>query len=92
MEKTFFMNFDKRKTLTELFCDAKPIKAGNCMKYLGIFIDDRLNFRKHIEYVTQKIAKLCGMLKYMKNKTPTLQNHGGEAAMFWYPFFHVLEG
>ena len=68
IEKTTFMNFDKRMTLTELFCDAKPIKAGNCMKYLGIFIDDRLNFRKHIEYVTQKIAKLCGMLKYMKNK------------------------
>ena len=68
IEKTVFMNIDKRMTLTELFCDAKPIKAGNCMKYLGIFIDDRLNFRKHIEYVTQKIAKLCGMLKYMKNK------------------------
>ena len=32
IEKTTFMNFDKRMTLTELFCDAKPIKAGNCMK------------------------------------------------------------
>ena len=31
-------------------------------KYLGVIVDDQLNYAKHIEYVTNKARKVCGKL------------------------------
>ena len=31
-------------------------------KFLGVLIDYRLNWKSHIQYITNKISKTCGIL------------------------------
>jgi len=35
------------------------IKRVNCSKYLGIYVDDQLNWKYHIECVYKKTAEIC---------------------------------
>ena len=36
-------------------------------KYLGVFIDRKLNFKSHIEYICGKISKACGALSKLRH-------------------------
>jgi len=47
------------------------IRSSESIKYLGVLLDNRLSFRPHVEYVTQKAAKMQGALSRM------LPNIGG---------------
>ena len=38
-----------------------------CCKYLGILIDNKLNFKQHIQLVESKIAKLVGILNKLRH-------------------------
>ena len=44
----------------------------NNIKYLRVFMDDKLNWQPHIEYLSKKLSKISGMIykvrKYMGNK------------------------
>ena len=39
-------------------------------KFLGIYIDSKMNFKKHINYITGKIAKHAGILYRIKQGMP----------------------
>ena len=49
------------------------------MKYVGVFIDDKLNWQPHIEYLCKKLSKISGMIykvrKYLGNKPLLSQLH-----------------
>ena len=52
-----------------------PFKIGkenifeaNSIKYLGVYIDKRLNYKAHIQHTYKKIAKGCGFPKYIRWK------------------------
>ena len=40
------------------------------MTYLGVLIDEQLNFKSHIDYVCGKVAKSVGVLYRLKNYVP----------------------
>ena len=40
----------------------KPLEQVNNIKYLGIIIDSKLNFREHIIYLARKCTKLINAL------------------------------
>lgn len=54
------------------------IKSKDCLKYLGVMIDNRLTFKHHFEYVAEKAGRTCAALsrimpntrgpKYLKRK------------------------
>jgi hypothetical protein len=44
-----------------------PVSMVNQTKFLGIFIDDRLSFKLHVQSVTNKISKSCGILKKLSH-------------------------
>ena len=48
-------------------CSAGSIKIATKVKYLGVIIDDKLNFKDHINFVETKISRsvdILGKLKY----------------------------
>jgi hypothetical protein len=37
------------------------------VKYLGVFIDEQLNFGKHIEFIKKKFSEIVGILYRLRN-------------------------
>ena len=58
--KSKLIVFKKRKNIGELRFAGKKLKRVQHGKYLGIRIDDKLNFKEHISYVRSKLVKFCG--------------------------------
>jgi hypothetical protein len=42
----------------------------NCIKYLGVFIDDLLNWKYHIDYVCKKVSPVIGVLYRIRDLIP----------------------
>ena len=40
------------------------------MKYLGVILDNKLNWHNHIQYVSTKLAKAAGIIYKVRNKAP----------------------
>nr|CAH7735725.1 unnamed protein product [Callosobruchus chinensis] len=59
-EKTKFLKFaHSSRTFYQPFRDLGFIKKGGIkIKYLGVFLDQKLNWKYHIYYVTKKVRKL----------------------------------
>ena len=47
------------------------IKRNECIKYLGVLIDDKLCWKNHIDYTCSKISKGCWALQNLKNILPS---------------------
>ena len=41
------------------------IQESSCVKYLGLIMDQQLNYKEHVNYVYRKAAKNLGYLKYL---------------------------
>ena len=54
-----------------LSCAAGSIKVVSSSKYLGVFIDDKLNFQEHIYHLEKKVSRSVGILRKLKNYLPT---------------------
>ena len=55
---------DVKNDLTLVVCECKS------QKYLGLIVDNKLNFYEHIEYVKKKVAKRIGAMYRSKNLLP----------------------
>ena len=53
-----------------LQCPAGTIKSVNNAKYLGITLDNRLNFHEHIKITETKVARSVGILSKLKYYLP----------------------
>ena len=47
-------------------CSALLIKVATKVKYLGVIIDNKLNFKYHINFVETKISQSVGILGKLK--------------------------
>ena len=54
-----------------LSCAAGSIKVVSCAKYLGVFIDDKLNFQERIKHLETKVSRSVGTISKLKNYLPT---------------------
>ena len=75
VEKTKYMVFhpyqkDISSLNTELCINGEHIECVNTFNFLGILIDEHLNWKAHKEMVTNKISKYCGVLNRIKNVLP----------------------
>ena len=48
----------------------KKIKTKTQTKYLGVILDQHLNFKKQIDTVKQKLAKATGLLAKLRHYVP----------------------
>jgi len=58
---------DKKHNFTLQLCnnDFKPV---SCFKYLGVYVDDQLNWKNHIEYVHKKLLKFVSIFYKLRHK------------------------
>ena len=71
VNKTKFMFFSKSKKNLTLKIDDSEIMQTNCIKYLGVYIDDKLNWYKHIEHIESKLAVAAGVIAKLRKYLPS---------------------
>jgi hypothetical protein len=59
------------KKLPPLVYGTSPIKRVSKAKYLGLFMEKQLNFKRHIEKLSGKISPMVGMLYKLKFYLPS---------------------
>lgn len=55
----------------DILIENVQIDIVNEIKYLGIIIDDKLNFKSNIDYICKKVAKKLSFFKNIRNKVST---------------------
>jgi len=53
--------------------DGTEIQRVREIKYLGFILDDRLNMKSHVEYISKKIAKKIGFMARISRMLPMAQ-------------------
>ena len=56
-------------TLAFDICNA-PVELAENIKYLGVYIDKSLDWKKHIQEISKKISRSLGVIKYCKRFLP----------------------
>ena len=80
VNKTHFMIFKtKNRTFSQrmsITIDGQQIEQVKYTKFLGLFIDEELSWKYHINHVTMKISKLTGIIAKARHylSLKTLQN------------------
>jgi len=54
----------------KLFLRGIQIKSSECVKYLGLLIDNQLKWINHIDHVCNKIIRYVGIFYELRNKLP----------------------
>ena len=64
INKTNYVIFSSKQKTTKInlpvLFDDKPLKRVNVVKFLGIYIDENLTWKYHIDHVCNKISKSIG--------------------------------
>lgn len=55
----------------KLYIENDRIECVDNIKYLGIVLDEELNFNKHVDFICKKISSKVGLLHRIKNKMKT---------------------
>ena len=63
---SFFHKLSKRDDipplLPKLNINSSEIERSECLKFLGVLLDENLCWKEHIKYIKSKIAKNIGLL------------------------------
>lgn len=75
IEKTNFTIFalkDKNnvKNSVKLSIGGQLIKHVDCCKYLGVFVDEKLCWREHIDYIYKKLVKFTSLFYKIRHMLP----------------------
>ena len=65
-DKTVSVHFHRKRGLQQepnLILNNMPIKVETKVKFLGLYLDQRLRFKDHIEYIRQKALKRLDIIK-----------------------------
>ena len=57
-------NIKKKKF--KLNIKRKNLEQVSTYKYLGVYFDENLNWKSHIQYICQKVSKVCGILSKLR--------------------------
>ena len=72
--KTNYMLMGQQKGKFEITINSKTINQENNVCYLGVTLDDKLNWHKHIDYLVKKLSIAAGMIyklrPYLSRKLP----------------------
>ena len=70
IEKTHYMLFTNKKPKNipnlSLNMNGTPLQKVESTKFLGVIIDEKLNFKKHIDYIRKKMSKNIGIISKAK--------------------------
>ena len=69
VEKCESISFGRAQPVSEETFGEKISCKSSC-KYLGVIIDNKLNFKDHVEYVSKKLNKFCGLVYRIRHLYP----------------------
>ena len=74
--KTKLIHFNKGKTSNDnskptLHIDNIDIENASSLKFLGVYIDHKLSWKTHIDYISNKLLKIIYIIKTIKNIVST---------------------
>ena len=74
VDKTNFVLFQKnnfkKNDISVLKINEKTIKRCHSVTFLGVILDERLNWNEHIDNVSRKISKYIGIMNRLKYELP----------------------
>ena len=70
VNKTNFLFFTKTKEKIFPQINDCKIKQANCVKYLEVFLDDKLTWKKHIEHIETKLSAASGAIYKLRKYIP----------------------
>ena len=75
LSKTNFKNFSPQSrclnnSINSLSVGSNEIKRATSIKYLGMLIDDNLNWKEHIKSIQEKLTKYCGLFYKIRSDIP----------------------
>ena len=73
MEKTIQMNIGNSASNSQFKLNDSNITIKPVCKYLGVFIDNKLSFLSHINYVKTRLSKQCGAISKLRHYVPKHQ-------------------
>ena len=62
VNKTKFLYFGKSKQKLEINIQRSKINQTDSIKYLGVYLDDKLKWHKHIDFIESKLSAATGAL------------------------------
>ena len=68
--KTNYMFFQNRSLQHNIFpvtIEEHTLVRVKFTKFLGVYVDENVNWNEHISFVTNKLAKMCGILYRIRN-------------------------
>jgi hypothetical protein len=74
IKKTHYIIFSRNKAEpsdVDIKIKGSPIYRVYSTKFLGVFIDSKLNWKAHIDYIATKLSKCIGILNKAKSNLPT---------------------
>ena len=80
---TYKKNFNDSVTIS---IDGQNIEEVDCTKFLGVYIDNKLSWKKHIEYICGKVSRGIGIILRARH----LLNHSALKTLYFsfvYPYF-----
>ena len=54
----------------QLFINSIPLKIEGSRKYLGVYVDAKLSFNSHNNFIRSKLRKQCGIVLKMRHYVP----------------------
>ena len=76
LKKTKFMLFSKKRTKKakenkfKININKYSIKQVSEMEYLGVILDNKMNWHNHIQYVCTKLSKAAGIIYKVRKRVP----------------------
>ena len=73
LTKTVQMNLKPSASNPAFSLNQTVINCKPVCKYLGIYIDNKLSFHSHVDYVTKRLGKQCGIISKLRHYVPRFQ-------------------
>ena len=70
LSKTKFMLFTKSSQNIAIQIDGCDLMHSHCVKYLGVYLDDKLNWYKHIQHLETKLSAATGAIYRLRKYLP----------------------
>ena len=68
-----YMTFSLKNTINNnlnLMLNSIPLKPADSVKFLGVILDNKLNWTTHIDEIYSKLIKLTSLFYKLRNKLP----------------------